>query len=314
MKVLVAHLYPWHFSTGSMMASTRIANYLVEHFNATLMTGVDTDIVMDRWDLVIYVNCPLFSDIKIANAHWHFSFIAQKAKRFIFVNNDYSLPIKSCLFYVSKYLELEKPEAIAWSTVNRLVDRSSELSSYVNWNLLTYEPIEPVENPKQRILYYGALRQDRIEMFKKYLFSPMLPVDISCSKALQKKFKAIAPNANTIDKFPSLIDNIKHWAATVYLEDRYSTRNYCSPANRFYEALSAGICQFFSEESIGTMERAGYDVTPYVVRSADDLYSKLPHAKEFAAEQAKLWRRDYLAELRTQVFNAFDKIKNKIGG
>jgi hypothetical protein len=110
-----------------------------------------------------------------------------------------------------------------------------------------------------------------------------------------------------LPKLQDVVTDLSHYAATLILEDPYSQRNYTSPPNRFYEALSAGTAMFFTQESVLQFAHAGYHVQPFVVKSPEELLARLPEASSIAEEQSR-WHRDYLGELKTQFTGIVEKL------
>jgi hypothetical protein len=102
----------------------------------------------------------------------------------------------------------------------------------------------------------------------------------------------------------------------LYIEDAHSHKVYTSPANRFYEMLSAGVPMLFDRSTLGTFQQAGYDTAqflPYAPKLDDSnrvelVQRTLANAAEVADTQQRLWARDYRDELETQLQAAEAKV------
>ena len=295
MKGVIFHLTK---TDNTMQASARIAKYLQSILGWPLIDDYSNNVPPEALDVVLYVNSPS----AFTNPKFFYQIIdfIKLSKNQIYVNNDYILTPAS---QIIKYI---KPKRLTiWSTCPYRKSKNFEKNIYVNWNMLTYAPVEPVEDKAGDLIYYGALRPNRKEYISKFLNHPNCV--ISTNKRSFKEVIEMCPEANIIDKFKNnLIGEIAKYKASIYLEDPYSHSHYCSPANRFYECLSAGICQFFEEGSIKTME--GYDIKNYIVKNKEDLFDKLKYWEWFAEEQ-KSWRKDYQGILLDQVNNAIQKLE-----
>jgi hypothetical protein len=196
-----------------------------------------------------------------------------------------------------------------WSNIEQSVARF--IDSYVNWNMLTYGVVEEAENTARLddgIFYYGAFRKGREVYFRKYFRDPSLPAYISTSKKNAEKFAGLGPSVRPVPPMAPLIVGAAQYAMALYVEDTYTHRVYNSPANRFYEMLSAGTAMVFDKSCLKTFRTAGYDITPYIVNNPAEVKAMLPIWREIALAQAKEWRRDYRAELCAQVDEAHRKL------
>jgi len=103
--------------------------------------------------------------------------------------------------------------------------------------------------------------------------------------------------------------DLSKFAATVYIEDEHIHTHYNSPANRFYECLSAGVAMFFDESTRNTMRTAFPEEGDYlfpVVDCAEDVLEALPTYKQIVYEQRRLFGQDYLIELDKQTTRAWE--------
>ena len=316
---LVCHLTKC--TPNSMVASARIANYIAAQLQAPL---VDDEETAAHWQphlpglrLFVLVNSPTgFAPEAVrrfsAEALYH-------ARHAVFANNDYKIkPPSQSKTHMRRVWGTHKGESSdyygysLWTTVPaamRMVKRP--LDSYVNWNQLTYSPQPEAESHTNRatgLLYWGALRLGREAELRRYLATDKFTVVISTAPQSVAKFTEHVPQAHYISQLKPLLPSLLHYRATLYTQDDYSDRVYCSPANRFYEALGAGLAIFIAHNSRNTFEAAklpGYE--EFVVRSADDISRLLPHAEQIARKQRALWDNNYQTLLQQQLKEAHAK-------
>ncbi len=237
--------------------------------------------------------------------------LVHNTKKLIFVQNDYKLPMHS---RYKRAAEAGKVPMIYWSAIQRVVVAKG--GALLDWNRLTYAPVPmPRRGAPTSIFYFGAYRKDRGPLFEKYFGrnSACRAIISAPSGVQQKKFAAMAGPSVTVrhDKRP-IAQQLVDVAATLYLEDPYSSRNYTSPANRFYEALSAGTALLIDEAALSTFNTAGlHDASLFAVSSSCDVMRLLPRAREIAKTQRKLWTRDYCKELRADVLRQAKILKLK---
>jgi hypothetical protein len=220
--------------------------------------------------------------------------LAALAKRRIWAQNDYAISIPAPLRKAGEF--------VLWTTV----PDQPGLVQYVNFNALTYRLQPPlnmnsaVAFHRNTVFYYGAYRKDREEDFRRYFSPPTdYPMVISCTSRAAGSFRALAPEARLMIPCRSVMSEARHYGATIYIEDATSHRRYCSPANRFYECLSAGIAIAFDIKTVGTMERAGFDVRRFVVEDAAGMARFLRTAPDAGGEQRAAWAtgRNYRREV-----------------
>lgn len=276
-----------HFSrcsNVSTLASAGIAKYIAGRIGGKI---IDSPGVMLKPDNLIIVN----SLYIFCNFRKEVEYLVENAKNVIWVQNDYDLPIP-------KFIR-DKITCIM-STIKQPND---PLFRYINWNLLTYKPcVRPGKHDIDGLFYYGACRDDRIQYFKKYLNSELYKIYISSTSKGGRKFRDICKNASIIKAW-NTYTQLQRFQTTLYIEDKYSHKNYCSPANRFYEYLSAGLAILFDKSCLNTFDTAGYDITPYIVDNANDVYEKLKEYDKIVKKQ-KEWHRDYISELN----DTFDEV------
>ena len=284
----------------SVIASSKIALFLAEKFGIKIYGKVNfKECKKTKFDYVFVMNSGFGAVIDKDFGMW----IANTAKASnhpVYICNDYKL------FYPAGCVRYIDPKKYTfWSTIPDMTNRLCKKNIYVNWNKLSYKPTKPRKGSVlNKCIYWGAYRKDRIEFFKKYLNHP--DVVISTSSRARKGFLESCPKAKIIPNFESLHTAIQRYACTIYLED--TTRLYCSPANRFYEAISAGIPMLFQPEAVAHMNEAGYDVEVFTVKDAKELSQHIPEAHNAMDEQEE-WQRDYIKELHKEVEEALRRTK-----
>jgi len=171
---------------------------------------------------------------------------------------------------------------------------------YINWNKLTYDTTSNnMGHIYDGMFYYGAYRKDREPMFKKYMDHKLYDVIVSTSSKGESKFKKMKGVRKTYGPISHSQISLFQW--TIYMEDNANINLKHSPANRFYECLSAGVAMLFDKNAEKTFEREGMDISKYIVSNAEEALKHSCSWKEIAKEQAELYGRDYRNELRDEI-------------
>lgn len=300
-----------------MVASCRIARFISEELALTLVHTPDQleevflDVELVGLDKFILVNSPTgFAEPEMREACAKLAYLAKDP---IFVQNDYKMkPPSQCKSVCIKEYGDYKGESSdfygmrLWTTVPEIV--TSTKLDYINWNQLTYQSpeVDLFENFKERdedILYWGALRKGREQRLSTLLGG--LSCTVSTSPQSVNKFKEWLPSANYVKPFKQLHDSLKGYQITIYTQDEYSDTNYCSLANRFYEALSCGIAILIDSNCVGTFKRSGLQgYEEFVVDDADDI-ALVWDAESIAKYQQELWADDYLTNLKTRLHELY---------
>jgi hypothetical protein len=82
---------------------------------------------------------------------------------------------------------------------------------------------------------------------------------------------------------------IGYYGMGLYVEDRLSSREFHSPANKFYEMLSSGLPMIFAPECGTMLRKAGYDPTPYQAASPREVARLMRSREDIGVEQRKNW-------------------------
>lgn len=175
-------------------------------------------------------------------------------------------------------------------------------SRYMNWNILTFDPDLEFVNVADRafhdsMIYYGSYRvisssnrKDRAPYFRRYFTAPQVKTTISCPTTKFVEAGYVHDNIKHLDRFDTRLD-LRHYGLGLYLEDQMSHKEYHSPANRFYEMLSAGVPIVFQPEACRFLNyKAGFtEVDDFTLWSADGAPEAMTRAQEIAVKQRDLW-------------------------
>jgi len=291
-------------SADSIVASSRIAMFLAQELKAPLTWKADvSDEEVDTLFLVngAFAFCKCLPELYKA---------VTTAKRIVWVQNDYTIvPPKNTgdaqspfrkAFVDRKLAGL--PDIDYWTTIEANATKTKG-SAYINWNALTYEPWCAFATPKGKdVFYYGSYREKREPMFHKYLLPDGVRVKVSSPS---DKFDALLKAKPTLLEIMPKIegagfyDELAKHGLGLYIDDPLSQREFHSPANRFYEMLSAGLCMAFAEESVPMLLKAGINVSDFVVDGTPAKYKRLlANLPEMQAAQQTMWSADYRRGLR----------------
>jgi hypothetical protein len=282
----------------TMVVSTKIARYVADALDLPVVCD---ESIADQTDLDVLV---------IVNGAYGFCKFLQAtapaietARRVVWVQNDYTIiPPKPeggaespfrLAFRKRKFAG--KPHIDYWTTLHDNATKTKG-SSYVNWNCLTFDHAVSEEEVRVRraerndeVLYYGAFRNGRQRYFDRYFLTPHVATRISSPS---KKFveRYASPLITCQDKIAGPLSNyLGRFRLGLYLEDKLTHSQYMSPANRFYEMLSAGLPMVFQPECGGMMRRAGYDPEPYFVPNSKQLSYAVDRSEKILAQQREEW-------------------------
>lgn len=310
-------------SENSMVASVRIARYVSSElgFPAYYDEQIET---CGPLDLLVIVN-GAFGFCK------HLPSLAKAvlaARRVVWIQNDYTIvPPKIESRGVSPFRaafrerhEAGLPHMDFWTTCEDWTKKTPS-SKYVNWNALTFDETVTEkqiatrrENHAKNLFYYGSYRDgggksSRVPLFDRYFKSPAVDTLIS-SPARQFRERYTDERVQHVDAIrEDFAAFLGRQGLGLYIEDRMSSERFHSPANRFYEMLSAGLPMVFQPECGTMLRRAGFNPEPYVVRNAREVAGALERSEEILALQRAEWVSDpssYQKTLRRQLGEAFE--------
>lgn len=276
---------------SSIIASNRIARYLAMKSGAVLVDRKEA-CYPQPYDVIFIVNGAfLFCDFRE-----ELKKLLQANKRFVWVGNDYAIEIPSQIRFIKDL------DFTVWAAYENFKNYKQYI--YTDWNKLTYHGRGDLNRWKHLgVSYFGAFREDRLSDFKKY-FGAEVPYPVYVSTSMKGKDKFFELN-HKIKFFDAgdVIRSMGAYQSTVYIEDESTHKIYCSPANRFYECLSAGVLQFFDSSTKGTFKRADIEIAPWIVDGPEQLRAALENS-DLRERQTRLAEgRDFRAELDAKVSN-----------
>lgn len=286
-------------SDNSMVASVRIAKWLHKKLNVPLLWDESIGDMRDLDNLIIVNGAFGFSKVLEPLSHAIYG-----AKNVIWVQNDYTIippindgdaesPFRKA--FVRRKMD-QKTDTVYWSTCEKWYTKPN--SHYVNWNQLTFdeEYDDKIVIPNRRklatdtLFYYGSFRKDRVSLFDRYFSAPFVKTVVSCPN---DKFKEAYPNIiGTGPIMNDFFNVIGSYGIGLYVEDRKSSREYHSPANRFYEMLSAGLPMVFQPECGPMLRKAGFDPEPYYVNNFRDIKRIMADREDVGMLQRARWVKD----------------------
>lgn len=291
----------------SITASNRIAKWLANRTEGVLIDDlkIARQLIESRSmiDVLFIVNGMFgFCDFRDEIIE-----LTKRSKKIVWIGNDYAIRIPSQLKFIKTSAALIAQYA-----------NFEGLPVYfpLDLNKLTYNHCTPLSLPSVKyegLLYYGAYRKQRASMFDKYLCQTGLyTVMVSTSSRNIGAFKQHNPNIRFMYNMPNLLNTIGAFQATVYIHDDMPDDILLTPANRFYECLSAGLLMLFDRNTISTFDHAGININPWVVDSPADVAAALAdHDELLKQQQDALRKRNYRAELDDEFSTIFSKLLNQ---
>jgi hypothetical protein len=192
--------------------------------------------------------------------------LVRHAKQVVCVHNDYTVwvptsAVNAGSMFFKPFTERVRSGAPlqVWTTCeNRTPD---PLFRYIDWNAIIgtadksraalYTPL----GKRTEDVYWGAHREHRAGSFVQYLGAGT-HLRLSTSPKNLEKFQA-AYGFDGVHEHIKDLSELTKYSGTVYIEDKISLRQYHSLANRFHEALTAGLCLFVHASAVPTFTKAG---------------------------------------------------------
>ncbi len=315
-------------SPGSIIPSSRIARFVAKELKVPAYWNDAAIAEEKKIDVLIIVNgayafCRCLEELAVA---------IERARRIVWIQNDYTIippipdgdaksPFRRA--FVDRHNK-QRSHLEFWTTCEKLA-RATPLSTYVNWNALTWDPAPTRQIASARktagddLFYYGSYRHasghsSRVKYFDRYLSTKRIPVTISSPSHGDNpnpKFVERFPHATHTGKFKQdLLSEIARHGAGLYIEDQMSHRDFHSPANRLYEMASAGLPIIFQLESVRMLEKAGMDVSDWACLTEDKMVELFKRREEIGAEQQKAFRKiDHIGLMNAQFKDAQKKLE-----
>lgn len=310
--------YPANANSG-VVAGARIARWLASKLkNVILVDGKNVQAVAKQLpaEYVLYiinVPKPMVAHVEAAEI------LIEQADWLVWVQNDYAIQTPTpwtngqSIFtraFTKRTRRKSGHRMWVWTTCEDRVKHIPDMARYVNWNCLAIDPQQEIVKPNhEQFLYWGAYRPGRLESFRRYFGDGEMAEEIT-------ELWRVSATPNGATNFgnhtslnpPAFIGpvvvpaGLSQYAGTVYIEDDMSHRRYHSPANRFYEALAAGIPMLIDHKAVGTIQKAGYTVpAKYISESYQDVARLLAQSRNvrlrMAADQRAIWCVDPATDL-----------------
>lgn len=186
--------------------------------------------------------------------------------RLYWLVGEYEQSTFAPLFYA------KRPYHVLKNYEHEMRNKQAIAQTFVNLNaLLAGQPPGKKAVPKYGAIYYGRWREDRATYFSRYLVGNVF---LSTSPKNMKIFSAhgCKPRYARAMSWDSGRETLRLFAASLYIEDKFTHSHYNCPANRYYEALRCGTPILTQPEAQATWDKYGLDMPPWrVVHTASDL-------------------------------------------
>lgn len=293
--------------TNGVVASARIADFVSTQLNIPICWNED---IAQKWRTLFIVG----GAFAFCNVLEQIGKAVELVDRIIWIQNDYTIippkaeskaesPFRKA-FRLRK--EAGKRPIDYWTTIKRF-STSTPDSRYINWNMLTYEPpVNALPAVIDKILYYGAFRNNRVNAFDRFFNMKEIPWHISGNAKFRERYPHLAIGEKL--ERENFYKELGSYRLGLYVEDKQSHKEFHSPANRFYEMLSAGLPMVFQREAASTFRQADMDISPYIVDNAAMINKAFENAASIQTEQHTLWAKDYRKLLTEDLQRAYAKI------
>jgi hypothetical protein len=285
---------------STMVASARIARWLAKQLPGKVwaVDGRNVNKFDPPLDYVLFmVNAPPTMIPKVK----HCEELIRKASTYVYVQNDYTIEAPTPVTYGKSLMIVGWTDRIAagkptwvWSTCRDRCEKYSEIYHYINWNALTYQDLNSSSENRvdDSVLYFGAYRKGRHKDFDRYMHTNDLFIISGPSRATSKFKEKYGFTDDRLLDVMQIPDDLTKYAFTLYIEDDMSHRQYHSPANRFYEALSANMAILVDRQAVGTLRKAGYNVPMAAIVDSPATVRRAMGYREQILSAQKAWRTD----------------------
>lgn len=230
----------------------------------------------------------------------------KEARTVFTITNDYTSAPPTQVRRAMRHLVAKGRKVVALTTVPTLDTMKNwkgvwySDSEYVDWNRASYQR-RPTETPgdKGGLIYWGALRPDRVPSFDRYFMTKKYVVSLSGAHRSRAKWMERYPRATWQGRLS--LDECASWTATVYIEDECQHGEYHSVASRFYEAVGRGMLVLVDASAKGTFEEADIDVRRWIVKGDGDVEHALLNWGRLRSLQQKTLVRDYTEDVVKQL-------------
>lgn len=294
---------------NGVVASNRIADFISKELGIPVLWDQQ---IAQRWETLFIVG----GAFAFCNALEHIAVAIEESKRVIWIQNDYTIippkPESRAESPFRKAFRIRKENNLSnmdyWTTIEKF-SNMTPYSRYVNWNMLTYEPITDNEYEQIRksavdkVLYYGAFRKDRIRAFDTFFNMKEIKWFISGNSKFQERY----PHLIIEEKLErtNFYKELAKYKSGLYIEDEKSHKEFHSPANRFYEMLSARLPMIFQREAFSSMRKANFDISPYTAINQNEFLKLLENSDQIRERQQESWTQDYRKILVENLHTAY---------
>jgi len=222
-----------------------------------------------------------------------------KVNRTVFFMDDYTAPpptqIRKAITKSSNLLLTNIKEPITRKSLQHFE------AVYIDLNKASFKKL-PLKSPfyPNSFIYWGTCRPNREKYFYRYFKPKLYSTYVSTSDRQHKKYSDLYIDYRPLEKI-QLPNDLQKYSFTIYMRD--TTQPKMAPANRFYEAINAGLPIFFDHECIPQVETPTY-IENYIVSKAEQILEK--DLQKIQIEQRELWgRRHYRKELEEDLAKIF---------
>jgi hypothetical protein len=244
-----------------------------------LQSDIDTLFIVNG----ILVFCDFRNEIKQ---------MVDKAKHIVWIGNDYQATI---IPWAKKKPSLRR--IAVYENFDNLKNHT-----VLDLNKLLHKSLPKRDFKYEGMFYYGALRKNRVEVFRKWFNHDMFDVYISTAQRNAAEFHAISPLSKIYKADGEVQQFLRLFQSSIYIEDQIITDKipHC-PANRFYEVTGSKVLLLYDGKAKSTLMRAGYWDDAFCVNSVLDYKRKLENWQELRDKQIAMFgERDFKAELNRE--------------
>lgn len=237
------------------------------------------------------------------------------AKKIFWLVGEYEQSMNPPLYYVCRDLDLKFTTLQNFDLKAKKFGKFCKDQIFININLLIARKPNKMTPKKYDCLYYGRWRPDRADYFKKYLTGEIF---LSTDLKNMKKYKRVGCSPRYIKKLSWVAggETLNHFRYSLYIEDKYTHKNFNNLANRYYEAGFCNNIVLFDKSTKNTILKSELgrfidQVEQFIVKDKKDLDKKIKKFNQdferYLAIQ-KSWRVSQDILRRAEI----DKIKEAI--
>lgn len=293
-------LNPQKCTKTSITASNKIATWISDLLKIDLVDDEHLSARYVNYDIdTVYAVNGMFGFCKFREDFYK---ICQKAKKVVWIGNDYALRIPK------QIKELPTLERIAQydNFDNMSNHKMCDFNKLLAWNG-TKTPYS-IEG----LFYFGAFRDGREPSFRHWFSDSAFPIHLSTSGKNMDKFLDINPNLKMYEANGDIKKMLPLFQSSIYIEDETTHNVLMTPANRFYECIGSKILLFYDKKTQNTLTHAGFWDEDFSVSNIDEVKEKLQDYDNLREKQIKMFEgKDFVQELEDEFLNAAQVEKGK---